>query len=70
MRRRGVSEGGIRAALLHENATRCVPPLDPAEVEKISASVARYAPDAESEPVILPNGVVLRVGKRRAPHGR
>ncbi len=62
MRRRGVSEGGIRAALLHENATRCVPPLDPAEVEKISASVARYAPAPES-PRILTRG-------RRAPLGK
>ncbi|MDP9471613.1 MAG: bifunctional DNA primase/polymerase, partial [Chloroflexota bacterium] len=70
MRRRGMSEEAIRLALSHENDTRCKPPLDAAEVAKIAHSVAGYAPAAESEAVILPNGVVLHVGKRRAHHGR
>ena len=34
----------ITAALLAENAERCEPALDEAEVEKIAASIARYDP--------------------------
>lgn len=44
MRKRGMSEAGILAALLAENDARCVPPLDPKEVQRIAKSVARYAP--------------------------
>jgi hypothetical protein len=43
MRRRGASEGAIRAALVEENA-RCVPPLEADELDAIAASVARYHP--------------------------
>ena len=45
MRRRGFGEAAILAALLAENAERCVPPLDPTEVAKVARSVARYAPE-------------------------
>jgi hypothetical protein len=45
MRRRGMSEAAIAAALLAENAARCKPPLSEDEVRKIAASVCRYAPD-------------------------
>ena len=45
MRRRGFGEAAILGALLAENEARCAPPLDPAEVEKIARSVARYAPE-------------------------
>lgn len=44
MRRRGMGEPAILAALLAENATRCVPPLPESEVRRIAASIARYAP--------------------------
>jgi putative DNA primase/helicase len=44
MRRPGMSQGGIAAALRYENRHRCHPPLDDDEVEGIAASVARYAP--------------------------
>jgi len=44
MRRRGMSEDGICAALLAENARRCVPPLPQEEVRRIVRSVARYEP--------------------------
>jgi len=44
MRRRGLTEQAIRAALLEENDTRCDPPLPRAEVEAIAHSVSRYAP--------------------------
>ena len=45
MRRMGMSEGEICAALLATNQARCEPPLDGREVERIAASVARYEPD-------------------------
>ena len=48
MRRRGCGTEAIRAALLAENAARCVPPLAPIEVERIARSVARYAPEPVS----------------------
>ncbi|MFN8179286.1 MAG: bifunctional DNA primase/polymerase [bacterium] len=48
MRRRGMSEEAIRAALRAENAARCDPPLDVAEVDRTAASVARYEPDASA----------------------
>jgi putative DNA primase/helicase len=44
MRRRGMTEPEILAALLVANAERCQPPLPEAEVRAIAASVARYAP--------------------------
>jgi len=45
MRRVGMSQAEIAAALLRANADRCSPPLPPGEVERIAASVARYEPD-------------------------
>jgi putative DNA primase/helicase len=44
MRRRNMSPAAIMAALLVENATRCVPPLPVAEVRRIVTSVSRYLP--------------------------
>ena len=46
MRLRGMGFDAILAALLHENAARCSPPLDDNEVRIITESVIRYAPDA------------------------
>jgi len=48
MRRTGMSQAEIAAALLQTNKDRCVPPLLPREVEQIATSVARYEPDAVS----------------------
>jgi hypothetical protein len=45
MRRVGMSQAEIVAALLRVNTDRCVPALSPREVERIAASVARYEPD-------------------------
>ena len=45
MRRVGMSEPEIAAALQRANADRCVPPLQDREVARITASVARYEPD-------------------------
>jgi putative DNA primase/helicase len=44
MRRRGMGEAEILAALRVANEQRCVPPLEAEEVEKIAASVACYEP--------------------------
>lgn len=44
IRRRGIGEAAILAALREENTTRCQPPLPDEEVQRIAASVARYAP--------------------------
>jgi putative DNA primase/helicase len=44
MRRRGMGEAEILAALQVANEQRCHPPLEAEEVEKIAASVARYEP--------------------------
>jgi putative DNA primase/helicase len=44
MRRRGMSESAILAALLEDNKQRCKPPLPEAEVRKIAAGIMRYPP--------------------------
>ncbi len=45
MRRVGMSQSEIGAALQRANADRCVPPLPALEVDRIAASIARYEPD-------------------------
>lgn len=44
MRRRGMEQAAIGAALLTENRQKCQPPLPENEVRAIAASVSRYAP--------------------------
>lgn len=46
MRRRGMSETAILAALKAENLARCAPPLDDLSVERTARSIARYTPEA------------------------
>lgn len=48
MRRVGMSQAEILAALQRTNADRCNPPLNDGEVERIAASIARYEPDQVS----------------------
>ena len=48
MRKRGLGETAIRAALLEHNSRECDPPLPEAEVAGIAASVSRYSPGAAS----------------------
>jgi len=48
MRRMGMSEGEIAAALVQVNQARCAPPLSATEVQRIAASIARYEPDSVS----------------------
>jgi putative DNA primase/helicase len=55
MRRRGMGEAEILAAIRVANEQRCQPPLAAEEVEKIAASVARYEP-AENVVHISVNG--------------
>ena len=45
MRRNGMTQDEILAALMQVNQDRCVPPLAAREVQQIAASVARYEPD-------------------------
>lgn len=47
MRRRGMEEGEIEAALHAVNTNRCSPPLDAADVSTIARSVSRYEPAAQ-----------------------
>jgi putative DNA primase/helicase len=44
MRRRGMSEAAISAALMEENRQQCSPPLSQDEVSTIAESVFRYGP--------------------------
>lgn len=45
LRRRGVAEAAILAALTAENKAHCRPPLPQKDVERIAHSVARYEPE-------------------------
>ncbi len=51
MRRRGMGEAEILAALQVANEQRCSPPLEDDEVGKIAASVARYEPAGDVVPI-------------------
>jgi hypothetical protein len=53
LRYRGFGLQAIEAALKGLNRAACVPPLDEREVERIAASVARYAP-SKSVPAVDP----------------
>ena len=53
IRKRGATQAGILAFLLAENAARCLPPLPEREVERIARSVARYAPDDDTNAITL-----------------
>src|SRR5690606_23088605 len=58
MRRRGMTEDAIAAALIVTNRDRCRPPLDEDEVRTIARSVAGYEPaeDAADGPGLVPLG--------------
>ena len=44
LQRSGASPAAITAALFAENKAKCSPPLDKSEIEKIAASITKYAP--------------------------
>ncbi len=46
MRRRGMPQVAIKAALLEVNRSQCQPPLEERAIKKIASSVSRYAPNA------------------------
>jgi len=50
MRRRGMTQEAIEAALLAENTARCDPPLSANEVRKVARSVSRYPSDPNIQP--------------------
>jgi len=52
MRRFGMSEAEILAAITVANEARCVPPLDSGEVEKIAENISRYEPDQLSTDIV------------------
>lgn len=55
MRRKGMRQESIEAALLAENQATCSPPLGDDEVRRIAASVSRYEPPAgDRNPVPSP----------------
>ncbi len=50
MRRRGLSERAIYAALVVENQERCQPPLPETDIQRIAQSVSRYQPIQTTNP--------------------
>ena len=54
MRRRGMAETAILAALFEENQIRCNPPLPDKELKTIARSVGRYTPAVSDYPMPLP----------------
>ena len=58
---------GIVAALLAENDAHCNPPLDPAEVKAIAASVCRYDPGFPAEKAISRETARTRRAAKQAP---
>lgn len=68
MRQKNMSDAAIEAALQAENLANCKPPLDPAEVSAIAASILRY-PVANTEDVLrslTDTGNAARFGRRYA----
>jgi hypothetical protein len=59
MRRRGMGEAAIEAALLKENQERCHPPLPDEEVRTIARSVGRYEPALQPGFQLVPLGDLL-----------
>lgn len=65
MRRKGMADTAIEAALQAENLARCRPPLDPVEVSAIASSIMRY-PAASGDDVLkslTDTGNASRFGK-------
>lgn len=67
MRRPGMTQPEILAALLVTNALRCKPPLDPAAVVKIAESISRYPPGTNGSGPIAPDLPPLVLADLDAP---
>lgn len=71
MRRRGMSEAAMHAALRAENLAKCDPPLEDHEVAAITRSVMRYAPgDVPTGAATATVGPVRLVALREDDDGR
>jgi hypothetical protein len=66
LRRRGLTQAEIEAALLVANRERCVPPLSEAEVIRIARSIARYPPGPAPRPDTRKAFDLLRASWQRA----
>ncbi len=64
MRARGMSQPAIEAALREENAAKCMPLLDPAEVKKAAESSCRYEPGNTSGENLTDSGNANRLVAR------
>lgn len=66
MRRRGMTQEAIEAALQQENLKRCTKPLDASEVSSIAASIAKYpaADNADLVRSLTDSGNADRFGAR------
>ena len=53
MRRVGMTQAEITAALRQTNRDRCRPPLADREVDRIAESIARYAPDVAAHAMLI-----------------
>jgi Bifunctional DNA primase/polymerase, N-terminal/AAA domain/Primase C terminal 1 (PriCT-1) len=58
MRRAGMTQSEIGAALFKVNLERCEPPLEVSEVKRITASVAQYPPAAKAGHRVVVPGVL------------
>lgn len=72
LRRRGLDEDAILAALLGINGVKCKPPLPETEVRKIAASVGRYAPTESLDNIaraVEPSGISEGFDYAHSPEG-
>jgi hypothetical protein len=70
LRRAGLAQGEIEAALLAANQTRCSPPLAEREVLTIARSIARYTPGGNEMCWAMRKAWQHAVNHRRKMHGR
>jgi hypothetical protein len=66
LRRRGLTQAEIEAALLVANRERCVPPLPETEVLRIARSISRYPPGPAARPDTRKAFDLLRASWQRA----
>jgi putative DNA primase/helicase len=65
LRRAGLCEGELLAALREANRTRCGPPLDEREVESIARSAGRYQSGGDAMPWALKQAWAHAIAHRR-----
>lgn len=62
LRRLGLDESAMLAALMEHNETKCSPPLPQREVEMIASSISRYAPEEDALRSLKPDSPLERSG--------